>query len=922
MKEDKYIEIHHARVNNLKNIDLKIPLGKLIVVTGVSGSGKSSLAFDTLYAEGQRRYVESLNSYARQFLGRNNKPEVDYIHGIPPAIAIEQKVNTRNPRSTVGTSTEVYDYLKLLYSRIGHTFSPISGQEVRRHTVSDVVDYIVNLAEGTRAMILTPLTNPDYEALIAQGFTRIDINGETVGLEAGKSPDEAQGKDVKLIIDRVVANKEADTMTRVGDSVATAFYEGNGECVVRVFKADRSYEEKSFSNRYEADGMLFEAPTEHLFTFNSPVGACPRCEGFGKIIDIDPELVVPDPNLSVSEGCGAPWVGPKLGQWKDDFMYGASRRGFDIFKPYNELSAGERDLLWHGGGGIYGIDHFFQMAREQQYKIQYRVLLARYRGKTTCPECNGSRLKPEATYVKVAGKSITELVDMPLEELNIWINELHLDEHEAKVAERLITEIRQRIDVLCRVGLGYLTLNRLSNSLSGGESQRINIATSLGSSLVGSLYILDEPSIGLHSSDTERLIDVLQRLKALGNTVVVVEHDEDIIRAADQIIDIGPEAGRHGGEVVFSGDYKGLTTATTLTTKYLNGELEIPVPKSRRHWNKSITLTHLNENNLKNIDVRFPLNCLTVVTGVSGSGKSTLVTRLLYPALSARLGGNVEERAGKMGAIGGDISTLFDVQFVDQNPIGKSSRSNPVTYIKAYDEIRKLMTMQQLSKQNGYTSAYFSFNTKGGRCEACQGEGKVHIEMQFMADIVLECEACHGKRFKDEILDVKYLDKNISDILDMTINQAIEFFSKEMGPTQKRIIDRLLPLQEVGLGYIKMGQSSSTLSGGESQRVKLASFIAEERMRPTLFIFDEPTTGLHFHDINKLMKAMNRLIEAGHSIIVIEHNMDVIKCADYIIDMGPGAGTKGGTIVATGTPEEVADNANSITGRFLKTKLK
>ncbi len=919
-KDKKFIDVHHARVNNLKNIDVQIPIGKLVVVTGVSGSGKSSLAFDTLYAEGQRRYVESLNSYARQFLGRNNKPEVDYIHGIPPAIAIEQKVNTRNPRSTVGTSTEVYDYLKILFSRIGRTYSPISGVEVKRHTVTDVVDAITSLPENTKAMILAPLNNPNFESLISQGFTRIDVKGETINISPDSIP--TVNEQVNLIIDRVVANKEADTITRLADSVSTAFYEGMGYCIVRVFNADRSFSEQVFSDKFEADGITFEAPTEQLFTFNSPVGACPRCEGFGKIVDIDPDLVIKDPNLSVAEGCVTPWSGVKLGEWKSEFMRRVPHTKFDVYTPYKDLTKAQKDLLWHGAPGVYGIDDFFQMVKENQYKVQYRVLMARYRGKTTCPVCNGTRLRVEAGYVKINGKSITDLVEMSLEELQKWLHDLQLTDYEAGVAERLLKEIRQRVDVLCNVGLEYLTLNRLSNTLSGGESQRINIATSIGSSLVGSLYILDEPSIGLHSADTERLIKVLRQLQQLGNTVVVVEHDEDIIKAADQIIDIGPEAGRLGGNVVFSGTIEEMFKADTLTTKYITGQLEIPVPRSRRAWNKSIVLSDLKENNLQNIDAKFPLNCLAVVTGVSGSGKSTLVTRILYPALKAALGEGVEERAGRMGSISGSVNSIFAVEFIDQNPIGKSTRSNPATYIKAYDEIRKLMCAQQLSKQNGYTTAHFSFNAKGGRCETCQGEGKVHIEMQFMADVVLECEACHGKRFKDEILDVKYRDKNISDILDMTINQAIEFFSEQMGPAEQRIVKRLLPLQEVGLGYVKMGQSSSTLSGGESQRVKLAAFIAEERMRPTLFIFDEPTTGLHFHDINKLMKAFNRLIEAGHSIVVIEHNMDVIKCADYIIDMGPGAGIHGGQIVATGTPEEIVACPDSVTGKYLKDKLK
>lgn len=932
MAQIKEIEIKNARVNNLKGIDVKIPRNKFTVITGVSGSGKSSLAFDTLYAEGQRRYVESLNSYARQFLGRNNKPEVDYIKGIPPAIAIEQKVNTRNPRSTVGTSTEIYDYLKLLFARIGHTISPISGQEVKRDTVTDVVNFITSLTEGTKVAIMCPLAEHRVAyltSLMQQGFSRIEVNGEFIRLDETSINNLPQNIDaVNLVIDRILSNKEADTITRLADSISTAFYEGNNSCIVRTYNnTNNSFTDHYFSDRYEADGMTFEEPSVHLFTFNSPIGACPVCEGFGNVIGIDENLVIPDKSKSVAEDCVVCWVGPKLSEWKRDFMLAASKLNFPIYRPYYELTDNEKKILWKGAKGIYGIDAFFEYAKEQQYKIQYRVILSRFRGKTKCPECNGLRLRKEATYIQVAGRTITELIALPISKLKEWADNVELSEHEKEIAERPLTEIRTRLDILCEVGLEYLTLNRQSSTLSGGESQRINIATSLGSSLIGSLYILDEPSIGLHSRDTIKLIKVLRKLRDLGNTVVVVEHDEDIIRAADHIIDIGPEAGRLGGQVVYQGDFEQLkNNADTLTTKYLNGQFKIEVPRSRRAWNKSITICHATENNLRDVTVQIPLNVMTVVTGVSGSGKSTLISKVFYPAISKALGLVNQEQTGSFGGLTGDITSITNVEFIDQNPIGKSTRSNPATYIKAYDEIRKLMAAQQLSKQCGYTSTYFSFNAQGGRCEACQGEGVIHIEMQFMADITIECEACHGHRFKDDILEVQYKGKNIFDILNMTINQAIEFFSEptengKIGPTEQRIVARLKPLQDVGLGYIKLGQSSSTLSGGETQRVKLAAFLADEQQGPTLFIFDEPTTGLHFHDINKLMKAFNSLIERGHSLLIIEHNMDIIKNADWIIDMGPNGGTDGGMIVAQGTPEQIIEVTESHTGHYLKSYI-
>lgn len=926
MSHANNIEIHNARVNNLKGISLNLPRNRFIVVTGVSGSGKSSLAFDTLYAEGQRRYVESLNSYARQFLGRNNKPEVDYIKGIPPAIAIEQKVNTRNPRSTVGTSTEVYDYLKLLFARVGRTYSPVSGEEVRRDTVTSVTDFIVGQPEGTKVLLLAPVAegaNAGYfKSLMLQGFTRVEVAGELLRL-GDDNVEGLVGRRVNLVVDRLSANGDADTLTRLADSIGTAFYEGHGRCVVRVYAASGDYVDRWFSDRYEADGMTFVEPTEQLFTFNSPVGACEECEGFGNVIGISEHLVIPDRGRSVAEDCVACWVGPKLCEWKKAFMAAAVRRGFDVYRPYGELSEAERALLWHGGGDVYGIDQFFAFVEEQQFKIQYRVIRSRFRGKTLCPRCGGARLKRDASYVRVGGRSITELVSMSVGELSRWFDGLELAGADGKVAERLLTEIRSRLHFLCDVGLEYLTLNRASNTLSGGESQRINLSTSLGSSLVGSLYVLDEPSIGLHARDTERLISVLRRLRDLGNTVVVVEHDEEIIRAADRIVDIGPEAGRHGGEVVFEGSFAELGgSAESLTARYLTGALRIAVPRSRRAWNKRLLLQGVTRNNVKGVDVVFPLNVLSVVTGVSGSGKSTLVSQVLYPLLARETGQSVEGEMGSFAVLTGDVRAVRRVEFVDQNPIGRSTRSNAATYLKAYDRIRELMAQQPAAKVNGYTGTHFSFNAPGGRCEACQGEGFVHIEMQFMADVTLVCEACHGRRFRDDVLEVRYRGRNISEILDMTVNEAIEFFAQSEGRLERGIVERLRPLQEVGIGYVKLGQSSSTLSGGETQRVKLASFIADEQPEPTLFIFDEPTTGLHFHDIGKLLRAFDRLVERGHTLVVIEHNLDVVKCADYVIDMGPEGGDAGGRVVVAGTPEEVAACADSHTGRYLKPYLR
>ena len=922
MTKSNSILIKGARVNNLKNIDVEIPRNKLVVITGLSGSGKSSLAFDTLYAEGQRRYVESLSSYARQFLGRMSKPECDFIKGIPPAIAIEQKVSSRNPRSTVGTSTEIYEYLRLLYARIGRTFSPVSGEEVKKHSTEDIVNCMLSYAEGTRYTVLTPILLRENRTMkqqldidMKQGFNRLEVNGEMVRI------DEYQPKEkdtVFLLIDRMVASKEKDAISRLTDSAETAMYEGDGACLLRFYQPDGTSSLYRFSTKFEADGIAFEEPNDQMFSFNSPIGACPECEGFGKVIGIDEHLVVPNRSLSVYDGAVVCWRGEVMGEWKDMVIRGAEKAGFPIFTPYFELTDEQRRMLWEGTPYFQGINAFFKMVQENQYKIQYRVMLARYRGKTLCPKCHGTRLKPEAGYVRVGGHNISELVDLPITELKVFFDSLQLDKHDTDVARRILTEINSRIQFLLDVGLGYLTLNRLSNSLSGGESQRINLATSLGSSLVGSLYILDEPSIGLHSRDTDKLIHVLRQLQQLGNTVVIVEHDEEIIRAADYIIDIGPKAGRLGGQVVYQGDMKDLQSGSdSYTVRYLLGEEEIPVPEHRRPWNNYIELTGARENNLKGVNVRFPLNVMTVVTGVSGSGKSTLVRDIFFRALKRELD-ECSERPGEFASISGDLQNLRNVEFVDQNPIGKSSRSNPVTYIKAYDEIRKLWAEQPLAKQMGYSAGYFSFNSEGGRCEECKGDGTITVEMQFMADLVLECETCHGKRFKADTLEVKFHDANIYDVLEMTVNQAVEFFTKY---GQKKIVKKLSPLQEVGLGYIKLGQSSSTLSGGENQRVKLAYYLSQEKADPTMFIFDEPTTGLHFHDIRKLLEAFDALILRGHSIVIIEHNMDVIKCADYVIDLGPEGGNKGGNLVAAGTPEEVAKCAESYTGQFLREKL-
>ncbi len=923
----KTIQIKGARVHNLKGIDIELPRNKFIVITGVSGSGKSSLAFDTLYAEGQRRYVESLSSYARQFLGRIDKPDVDFIKGIPPAIAIEQKVNTRNPRSTVGTSTEIYDYLKLLFARIGKTISPVSGKEVKRHYVSDVVNHITQYDDKTRLIILSSILIPDdrskkahLEILLKQGFVRIENNNEFHKIEDVLSQEEAEINDTpyNLVIDRATASKEEDNLSRLADSIETAFFEGKGECTIKIFNKDK-VESFNFSNKFELDGIEFEEPSEHMFAFNNPVGACPKCEGFGSVIGIDEDLVIPNKSLSVFEDAVACWKGEKMGEYKKELIAAAHHFNFPVHRPYYELTDKERELLWKGNKYFYGIDTFFKHVEEQQYKIQYRVMLSRYRGKTICPDCRGTRLKKEASWVKVGDKSISDLVLMPITELIPFFDNLQLDEHDTSVGKRILREITTRLRFLYDVGLGYLTLNRLSSSLSGGESQRINLATSLGSTLVGSLYILDEPSIGLHSKDTELLIKVLKQLQQLGNTVVVVEHDEDIMRAADEIVDIGPGAGRLGGEIVFKGKLEKKAKAKdSLTYQYLFGTKKIEIPQSRRSWNNYIEILGARENNLKAVNVKVPLNVMTVITGVSGSGKSTLVKSIFYPAIKKRLGGYAD-KTGAFDLLKGDVEQITEVEFVDQNPIGKSSRSNPATYLKAYDEIRKLMADQQASKINGYKASHFSFNIDGGRCEECQGEGTIKIEMQFMADIVLTCESCNGKRFKEDILEVKYRDKNIHDILEMTIEQAIEFFQEDTNNnTSKRIVNKLKPLSDVGLGYVKMGQSSSTLSGGESQRVKLASFLAKEKAEPTLFIFDEPTTGLHFNDIKKLQAAFDALIDKGHSIVIIEHNMDVIKSADWIIDLGPEGGDKGGFVVFEGKPEDLIKQKKSYTGKFLE----
>ncbi len=930
MSYREQIEIKGARVNNLKNIDVEIPRNTFTVITGLSGSGKSSLAFDTLYAEGQRRYVESLSAYARQFLGRMNKPECDQIRGIPPAIAIEQKTTTRNPRSTVGTSTEIYEYLRLLYARIGKTISPISGEEVKRHYVEDVVEKMKAYRPGTRMAVLSSIQlrngrnlREQLDILMKEGFSRVDVGEQFYRIDellAQKKLPPAN--EVLLVIDRLSCSPDMATVNRLSDSVETAFLEGNGECIVR-FWGEEGMESFTFSNRFEADGITFEEPTEMMFNFNSPAGACPKCEGFGKVMGIDENLVIPDKSLSVQEECVLCWRGEKMSEWRREFVHNAYKADFPIHRAYYDLTKEERDLLWNGRHdlNIYGINDFFEMLEKNLYKIQYRVMLARYRGKTDCPLCKGTRLKPEALYVKVGGKPISELVLMPVTELKAFFGSLRLSETDAAVAERLLTEINSRLQFLINVGLGYLTLNRLSNTLSGGENQRINLASSLGSSLVGSLYILDEPSIGLHARDTHLLIQVLRELQSLGNTVVVVEHDEEIIRAADYIIDIGPKAGRLGGELMYQGNVSELElNSNSYTVKYLTGEEQIEVPKMRRKWNNYIEVKGARQNNLKNIDVKFPLHVMTVVTGVSGSGKSSLVNDVLFNALQHHYKGTALERA-EFNGIGGDLNLMKGVEYVDQNPIGKSSRSNPVTYLKAFDEIRKLYAAQPLAKQMGFTPAYFSFNVEGGRCEECKGEGTITVEMQFMADIRLECESCHGKRFSPEVLEIEYRGKNIYDVLEMTVNQAIEFFSQQKGSTEKKIVKKMQPLQDVGLGYLKLGQSSSTLSGGENQRVKLAYYLGEEKSQPTFFIFDEPTTGLHFHDIKTLLKAFDALISRGHTVIIIEHNMEVIKCADHIIDIGPEGGKAGGYVVCEGTPEEIALCDQSHTGRFLKEKL-
>lgn len=930
------IELKNVRVNNLKNISLNIPYNKFIVITGVSGSGKSSLAFDTLYAEGQRRYVESLSAYARQFLGRMRKPDFDYIKGLPPAIAVEQKVNTRNPRSTVGTSTEIYDYLRMLYARIGHTYSPVSGIEVKRHTSEDILKCIFSYSKGTKFVILSHLVvraentlERQLQIYLQQGFPRIYHNGEFVKIEdILENTDKINPNEVYILIDRLSVDDKPDTISRIVDSVETAFYEGNGSCTIVFVPSGIKYD---FSDKFEADGISFEEPNDNMFSFNSPIGACPVCEGFGNIIGIDEKLVIPNPSLSVYDGCVQCWHGEKMEKWKDEFCIQASKDKFPIFEPYYKLTAKYKDWLWHGLPCQHNlelkdkvcIDSFFNMLKENQYKIQYRVMMSRYRGKTVCPECKGTRLKKEANYVKINGKSITNLVEMSIKNLRQWFDNLKIDPHETEISKRLLTEINNRLRFLSEVGLDYLTLNRPSNTLSGGESQRINLTTALGSSLVGSLYILDEPSIGLHSRDTYRLINVLRELQALGNTIIVVEHDEDIIKSADYLIDMGPDAGSNGGEVVYSGTPSELTKEDlqkykkSHTLKYLFEVEKIPVPATRRSWNKSIIIKSAMMNNLKGFNAQIPLNVLTVVTGVSGSGKSSLIRGILYPALKRKLD-EVAEIPGEFGGLEGDWNAIKHVEMVNQNPIGKSSRSNPVTYVKAFDEIRQLFADQPLAQQMGFTAQYFSFNAEGGRCETCKGTGVITVEMQFMADLELECDACHGKRFKHDVLDVMFNGKNIYDVLEMTVREAINFFGKY---GKDDIVRKLKPLDDVGLGYIKLGQSSSTLSGGENQRVKLAYFISQEKIEPTLFIFDEPTTGLHFHDIKKLLKAFDALIAHGHTVIVIEHNLDVAKCADYIIDLGPDGGDRGGELVFSGTPEKLIDCKNSVTGQYLKEKL-
>ena len=924
------IRVQGARVHNLKNIDVDIPRGKPVVITGLSGSGKSSLAFDTLYAEGQRRYVESLSSYARQFMGRLEKPDVDRILGISPAIAIEQKVMTRNPRSTVGTSTEVYDHLKLLFARIGRTYSPVSGEPVKRHTVEDVLHAVHAHSPGEAVLLLCPIHLPPGRTLTAhldvlhqQGFARVHDGTTVHRIEDLLSARSLPKGDWCLVVDRVSVNPDdAENDSRIADSAEAAFFEGQGE--LHVLGPDgRGGERRTILNdRFERDGLRFEEPSTNLFSFNDPVGACPQCEGYGSVIGIDHDLVIPDQGLSVYDECVAPWRGEKLGEWRTTFIERAERHDFPIHRPYRDLTPGQRDLLWKGARGLQGIDAFFRYVEEKSYKIQYRVLASRYRGKTTCPTCDGSRLRKEASYVRIADRTITELVRMPIDQLLAFFRGLDLNEHDRHVASRLLTEIRNRLQYLSDVGVGYLTLDRRSNTLSGGETQRIDLATSLGSSLVGSMYILDEPSIGLHPRDTQRLIGVLKRLRDLGNTVIVVEHDEEVMRAADHIIDMGPEAGSHGGQVVFHGGHADLLASDSLTAQYLTGRLRIPRPAHRRPVKDRLIVRGARANNLKDIDVAFPLHMLTVVTGVSGSGKTTLVKRILHPALRRELEG-FSERPGEHRGLEGDLKRIAAVELVDQDPIGRSSRSNPVTYVKAYEEIRQLFSEQEVSRVRGYKPSFFSFNVDGGRCETCQGEGEVHIEMQFMADIRLTCEACRGKRFKEEMLDVRFQGRDIAEVLDLTVDDAIAFFGGLSGHTAcARIVQRLRPLQDVGLGYVKLGQSSSTLSGGEAQRIKLASFLTKgQEERPTLFIFDEPTTGLHVHDIARLLKALEMLIHNGHSVICIEHNTEVIACADHVIDLGPEGGDAGGQLVFEGTPEALAAHPDSLTGAHLRGRL-
>jgi excinuclease ABC subunit A len=935
----QYIIIKRARVNNLKNLSVAIPRNKLVVITGLSGSGKSSLAFDTLFAEGQRMYVESLSSYARQFLGRMEKPDVDYIRGVAPAIAIEQKVNTRNPRSTVGTSTEIYDYLKLLFARIGKTYSPISGKEVKRDTVTDVVTSINKLAAGTRVMIACPLhikkgrkIQEELNLLLSKGFARVLINGEVRFIEELLNPPAAETKkktaktpkiegSVEILIDRASVNQDdEDTVFRLSDSVQTAFFEGEGACIVYAETEKNATPQRlTFSDRFELDGITFTEPSVNFFSFNNPYGACQTCEGFGKVLGIDEDLVIPDKSLSVYEGAIAPWRSESMSEWQKPLVKNGIKFDFPIHRAYNELTQQQKDLLWNGNDYFDGLNDFFKYLESKSYKIQYRVMLSRYRGRTNCPDCRGTRLRKDAQYVKVANTSITDLVLMPIEETLEFFQKININDFDRKISERILTEIKSRLEYMVRVGLGYLTLNRITSTLSGGEYQRIKLATSLGSALVGSMYVLDEPSIGLHPKDTARMVEVLQTLRDLGNTVIVVEHEEEIMRAADQIIDIGPDAGSHGGELIFQGTIKDINgKLNSHTTNYLSGRENINIPAKRRKWTDSITVVGARENNLKNLTVKFPLGILTVVTGVSGSGKSTLIKKILYPAVG-RLNGSVGETPGRYDKLEGDMARITQAEFVDQNPIGKSSRSNPVSYVKAYDVIRNLFADQPLAKQRGYKPSHFSFNVEGGRCETCQGEGEIKVEMQFMADIFLKCESCHGKRFKQEVLEIEVNGKNIADVLDLTVEQALDFFKDKKG-----ILDKITPLNDVGLGYVKLGQSSNSLSGGEAQRVKLASFLGKNNAEGNiLFIFDEPTTGLHFHDISKLLKAINALVDQGHTVIVIEHNLEVIKTADWIIDLGPEGGEKrGGTLLFSGTPEQMIKSGEGYTAEFLRTKIK